>query len=496
MQHNKRGEGDCPYLPTVGGLTTDVAKRSRRIGTVPDGMTMDNKTTILIVDDKESERFLLESLTKGWGFIPLSATSGTEALDMLKSEAIALILSDMVMPCMDGLQFLKEVRTKHGGMPFIMLTAHGSVNSAVAAIKEGANDYILKPVNPEELREVLRQALNYHRMSEENKKLKERLSALYSFRNIVTRSPLMTDALKLAEKVASSPYTTVAIYGESGTGKEVLARAIHHAGEGMENRFVAVNCSAIPSTLLESELFGHVKGAFTGADRDRDGKFAIAHGGTILLDEIGDMPLELQAKLLRVLEERVYEKLGSNKPVKTDCRVIAATHRDLEDFVRQGKFREDLYHRINIFPISLPSLRDRKEDMQLLTDFFIGQLRQELGKPIPGMSQKAMDVFLAYHWPGNIRELKNCLERAAIMTDNELIKPEHLTINAACKGKVEQPSGSANTMQITIDFDAPNTSLDSVVDGILQKTIDKCGNNKTLAAELLKVNRKMFYRRR
>lgn len=294
---------------------------------------MADKTRILIVDDKESERFLLGSLTKGWGFIPLSATSGPEALDMLNSEAIDLILSDMVMPNMDGLQFLKEVRTGFGDIPFIMLTAHGSVNSAVAAIKEGASDYILKPVNPEELREVLRQALNYHRMSEENKKLKERLSALYSFRNIITRSPLMTEALKLAEKVASSPYTTVAIYGESGTGKEVLARAIHHAGEGMENRFVAVNCSAVPATLLESELFGHVKGAFTGADRDRDGKFAIAHGGTILLDEIGDMPLELQTKLLRVLEERVYEKLGSNQLIKTDCRVIAATHRNLEDWI-------------------------------------------------------------------------------------------------------------------------------------------------------------------
>lgn len=453
---------------------------------------MADKTRILIVDDKESERFLLGSLTKGWGFIPLSATSGPEALDMLNSEAIDLILSDMVMPNMDGLQFLKEVRTGFGDIPFIMLTAHGSVNSAVAAIKEGASDYILKPVNPEELREVLRQALNYHRMSEENKKLKERLSALYSFRNIITRSPLMTEALKLAEKVASSPYTTVAIYGESGTGKEVLARAIHHAGEGMENRFVAVNCSAVPATLLESELFGHVKGAFTGADRDRDGKFAIAHGGTILLDEIGDMPLELQTKLLRVLEERVYEKLGSNQLIKTDCRVIAATHRNLEDWISQGKFREDLYHRINIFPISLPALRERREDIPLLADYFIGQFRQELGKPLPGLSKKAMDVLHGYYWPGNIRELKNCLERAVIITDNELIKPEHLIMNTKAKG---QSQDSANALQITVDLDSPNTSLDSIVDGILQKTIERCGNNKTLAAEILKVNRKMFYRR-
>jgi DNA-binding NtrC family response regulator len=453
------------------------------------------EANILVVDDDESFRLLLEShLTKA-GLKPILADSGIKALKVLEKSRVDLIISDQVMPGMDGVEFLATVKSKYNDIPFIMLTAYGSIKKAVASIKKGAYDYIEKPYNLDDFFATINRALDYCRLNNENKMLKDHLRGLYNFQNIVTRSPLMIAALNLAEKVAQSPNTTVAIYGESGTGKEVLARAIHYAGEGMENRFVAVNCAAIPSTLLESELFGHVKGAFTGADRDREGKFAMAHGGTILLDEIGDMPLELQAKLLRVLQERVYEKLGSNKPVKTDCRVITSTHRDLSQLVREGRFREDLYHRIDIFPVSLPPLRERKEDIPLLADYFLGQLRQELGKPIPGISQKAMDALLAYHWPGNIREMKNCLERASIITDNELIKPEHLTISATGRRKEDIFNNSANAVQITIDLDSPNTSLDSIVDKILQKTLDKCGDNKSLAAEILKVNRKMFYRR-
>ncbi|HCZ12149.1 MAG TPA: sigma-54-dependent Fis family transcriptional regulator [Nitrospiraceae bacterium] len=452
------------------------------------------QANILIVDDDESFRLLLESHLKKAGFKPIPADSGIKALDVLDKNHVDLIISDQVMPEMDGIKFLAGVKSKHSDIPFIMLTAHGSIAEAVASIKKGAYDYIEKPYIVDDLFAAINRALDHYRLHHENKMLKDHLRDLYSFQNIVTKSPLMIKALKLAEKVSKSPNTTVAIYGESGTGKEVLARAVHYAGDRMGNRFVAVNCSAIPSTLLESELFGHVKGAFTGADRDREGKFGMAHGGTILLDEIGDMPLELQAKLLRVLQERVYEKLGSNKPVNIDCRVIVSTHRDLSRLVKDGRFREDLYHRINTFPISLPPLRQRKEDIPLLADHFIGQLRQELGKPIPGISQKAMDTLIGYRWPGNIREMKNCLERAAILTDGELINPGHFNI---CKtsdaGGLNEEDGNIR-MEIVIPKE--KFSLDSAIDSIVQFSLQRCGNNKAKAVQFLKVGRNFLYRRK
>ena len=451
--------------------------------------------TILAVDDDDKCRLLLELHLKIMGFNILLAGNGVEALEILGNNHIDLIISDQIMPKMDGIRLLKEVKLKHGDIPFIMITAYGSVQKAVTSIKEGAYDYIQKPYKDDELFAVIRRALDHYRLSNENRKLKGHLKELYSFQNIVTKSPEMIKALKLAEKVAANPNTTVALYGESGTGKEILARAIHYGGARMENRFVAINCAGIPSALLESELFGYVKGAFTGADRDKEGKFDIVQKGTLLLDEIGDMPLDLQTKLLRVLEEHTYERLGSNKPVKADFRVITATHRDIKEMVKNGKFREDLYHRINIFPITLPSLRERREDIPLLVDYFLEQLRNELGKPLPGLSQKAMDIFLSYNWPGNIRELKNCLERAAILSQNELIRPEHLTIDYGLSKEEKILSDEKDKLQIRIDLSSKETSLDTIVDNVLQKTLEKCNNNKSLAADMLKINRKIFYRR-
>lgn len=448
-----------------------------------------DEPNVLIVEDIKSERFFLEYHLRKCGFHPLSAENGIEALEFLKSDRVHLILSDMMMPQMDGLQLLQEVKTRYGDIPFIMITAYGNVEKAVASIKMGAYDYVQKPFNPDDLIATTRRALQCQQLSEENKKLKEHLRGQYSFQNILTKSPAMTHALKLAEKVTKSPFTTIAIYGESGTGKEVLARAIHFAGERMENKFVAVNCAGIPSTLLESELFGHVKGAFTGAERDREGKFDLAQHGTLLLDEIGDMPLDVQAKLLRVLQERSYERLGSNKSLKTDFRVIVTTHKHLEYLVKEGRFREDLFHRVNSFPITLPPLRERKEDIPLLANHFLGQFRNEIGKQLPGVSQAAMDVLANYSWPGNIRELKNCLERATIMTDDELIRPEHLIMS------IQQPLlEERDRVHINIALDPHDVSLDAVIDRVLQIALERCGNNKSLAAEFLKVNRKMFYR--
>ena len=303
----------------------------------------------------------------------------------------------------------------------------------------------------------------------------------------------MIKVLRMAESVAKTLHTGVAVYGESGTGKEVLARAIHCASGKNENSFVAVNCAAIPAALLETELFGHKKGFFTGADTDRQGKFDLAQGGTMLLDEIGDMPINLQAKLLRVLQERTYEKIGSDKSIKADFRVIVTTHRDLNKMVADGQFRKDLYHRINLFPITLPPLRERKEDLPLLVEQFLEIFRHEIGGQIPGISSEAMSVLSGYHWPGNIRELKNCLERAIILANEESIKPNHLNILNAEKDLIAFDNNQTISLNITLGADV--FSLDAAVENILKLALEMCGNNKARAAELLKIDRKMFYRR-
>ena len=291
-----------------------------------------------------------------------------------------------------------------------------------------------------------------------------------------------------------SPRTTISLTGESGVGKEVLARAVHFASGCLPGNFVAVNCAAIPEALLESELFGHVRGAFTGAERDREGKFSLARGGTLLLDEIGDMPLSLQAKLLRVLEERTYEKVGTNTPLPADFRVIVATHRNLADLVRLGVFREDLFHRINVVPIAIPPLRERKEDIPLLVDFYLDTFRRHQGKALPGVSRKATALLSSYSWPGNIRELRNVLEYAAILVSDELIRPEHLRLP-----KIIPSTGALATNVIDYQISLPleELSLDAILDTVTSKVLDltlqRCGGNKSQAANLLKVNRKRFY---
>lgn len=322
------------------------------------------------------------------------------------------------------------------------------------------------------------------------------IMTLREFPNIITRSPQMLAALRLAAKVAKSPTTAVAIYGESGTGKELLARAIHIASGRKENKFVGINCAGIPPGLLESELFGHVRGAFTGADTNRDGKFGMAREGTLLLDEIGDMPLALQAKLLRVLQEYVYEKVGSDKKIKTNARIVTTTNRNLEELVKVGQFREDLYHRINAFPITLPPLRKRKEDIPLLVDYFLDSFQKEIGKPVPGISEAAMELLGNYHWPGNIRELKNCIERAIIVSNKELIRPDHLTLRRKVERSENRHFDDDNKIRINVALDIEDFSLEAVVDHTLKVVLEKCGNNKARAAELLGVDRKIFYRRK
>jgi transcriptional regulator with PAS, ATPase and Fis domain len=300
----------------------------------------------------------------------------------------------------------------------------------------------------------------------------------------------MGKALAAAQQVATSTRTTVSIFGESGVGKEVMARAIHVASGHNLTSFVAVNCAAIPETLLESELFGHVKGAFTGADREREGKCSRAQGGTLFLDEIGDMPLSLQPKLLRLLEERVYEKVGSDRQLTADFRIIVATHRNLNECCDQGIFRRDLYHRLNIFPITIPPLRERRADIPQLAEHFLNGFRAHQGKPLPGLSQAALDLLLAHDWPGNVRELRNLLEYATIVTSGDLIQPEHLRLQ---RTGVCQEESTNDRITINLSFTPEEFSLDAVNRNVVEWAMEKCNNNKSSAARLLKASRKLFY---
>ncbi len=451
---------------------------------------MNNGTRILVVDDKQSFRFMIKGYLEDAGYRTTCAGGGAEALAELEQGHFDLVLSDMVMPGMDGVGLLRQVRNLHPRLLFVLVTAHGSVDSAVAAMREGADDYLLKPLNREELLVVVERLLEHARMRFSYDRMLDSEREKFSFQNISTRSTIMGKALAAAQQVAASSRTTVTLNGESGVGKEVMARAIHIASGHTMTSFVAVNCAAIPETLLESELFGHVKGAFTGADRERDGKCSRAQGGTLFLDEIGDMPLSLQPKLLRLLEERVYEKVGSDRQVIADFRIIAATHRNLDQCCDQGTFRRDLYHRLNIFPITIPPLRERREDIPQLAEHFLNGFRQHQGKPLPGLSQAALDLLITQDWPGNVRELRNILEYATIITNGDLIRPEHLRLQQP--GSCYEESAK-NRISISFDFSPEEFSLDAVSRQVMEWALEKCNQNKSSAARLLKTSRKLFY---
>jgi DNA-binding NtrC family response regulator len=449
-----------------------------------------HNSRILVVDDDKSSFIRLQTHLLRQGYAVTSADNGEEALAQLAMQKLDLVISDLVLSDMDGVLLMKEAKKLYPKIQFIIYTDRGSIESAVSAIRQGALDYLEKPFNEKTFDEVLQRTLELGRLSNENAQLQEHYRKRFSFHNIITQSPAMQQTLDLAIRVAASPRTTISLTGESGSGKEVLARAIHFESGCLPASFVAVNCASIPESLMESELFGHVRGAFTGAEHEREGKFGLARGGTILLDEIGDMPLQLQAKLLRVLEERTYQKIGSNISIQAEFRIIVATHRNLAQMVEQGTFREDLYHRINVVPIAIPPLRERKEDIPILVESFLGLFRQHQGKSIPGISKKAMDMILSYAWPGNVRELRNVLEYATIMISDELIRPEHLrfpTTQSLC-GTPDKAS-----VDFQISLSSEELSLDSVTRRVLDIALQRCGGNKSKAAALLKINRKMFY---
>jgi DNA-binding NtrC family response regulator len=393
------------------------------------------KRTILIAEDEEKMRRVLEVNLQDQ-YRVLLARDGEEALQIFKENEVNLLLTDMRMPGKDGVSLLHEVKRLRPEIPVILITAYGTIESAVNAMKEGAVDYLLKPIKMEEVELVIQRALLQADLLDENRQLKEEIKSLYGLDTIISKHPKITEIMEMIRQVADSR-ATVLIEGESGTGKELVARAIHFNSQRVGFPFIVVNCSAIPRELLESELFGHEKGAFTGATKKKIGSFESAHQGTLFLDEIGEMPKELQVKILRAIEGYRFMRVGGAGEIDVDVRLITATHRDLKALVETGEFREDLFYRLNVVSIKLPPLRERKGDIPLLVSHFIEKHRKEVkGKPL-GISEKALQVLEAYPWPGNVRELENCILRTMLLTRSNRIEVEELP--SEVRGEREKP---------------------------------------------------------
>ncbi|QTA83652.1 Two component system response regulator, sigma54-specific [Desulfonema limicola] len=386
--------------------------------------------TILIVDDEKNYTLILSAILEEEGFETLTANSGNEALEILKNSDVDLVLTDMKMPLMDGIELLKNVKEKDPQLPVIMMTAYGTVEKAVEAMQKGAYSYILKPFDNESLIVYVKKAVHMYAVVKENRHLKNSMSSMYSFGNIIGKSKPMQDVFEIIAKVAPTS-ATVLIEGENGTGKELVAKSIHFNSTRRDKPFIAVNCSALSENLLESELFGHEKGAFTGAVSMKKGRFEMADQGTLFLDEIGELSQSLQVKLLRILQEKTFERVGGTKTLSIDIRIIAATNKILKDEVKKGNFREDLFYRLNVLYIVLPPLRKRAEDIRLLTEHFMAKYAHErkTGVPIKGMDQKAERLFYEYKWPGNVRELENVIERTMILCPGDIITVDDLPHN-------------------------------------------------------------------
>jgi len=442
------------------------------------------KGRILIAEDEKPQRELLEGFLRKEGFKVDGVGSGREALQRLRESVYDIALIDYKMPELDGLQTLREIRRLSPELPVVMMTAYGTVETAVASMKEGALDYLTKPIDLDELLLIFEKVLERSRLIHENKLLKAQLKERYTFKHIIYQSPKMEEVMNLVARVAPSS-STVLIRGESGTGKELIANAIHYASPRAEKPFVKVSCSAIPETLLESELFGHEKGAFTGALQRRIGRFEEASEGTIFLDEIGELSPVLQVKLLRVLQEREFQRLGSNLTLKTEARVIAATHRNLEEAMKRGEFREDLYYRLNVISIFIPPLRERKEDIPPLIDYFLKKYSQLNQKKVTNLSQEARMLLLRYSYPGNVRELENMIERAVVLCRGEIITTQDLPFHLQDERseKEWESLGKAKTLP---------ESLEELEKDLILKALRDHQGVQTKAAESLGISERVL----
>jgi len=417
---------------------------------------------ILIVEDEARMRRLLELDLGEAGYQTFSAADAEKGLDMLRREQIDLVLTDLKLPGLGGLEFLQAAKRLNGALPVVVMTAYGSVETAVEAMKAGASDYVLKPFALAEMRLVVQKELDVRRLREENLSLREALGRQYNYPNIVARSPKMQEVLALAERVAATP-STVLIGGESGVGKDLIARLIHQRSSRASGPFIKINSTAIPENLLESELFGHEKGAFTGASAQRIGRFEQSNGGTLFLDEIGDMPLAVQSKILRVLQEGEFSRVGGNTTVKTDVRIIAATNKTLEQEVAKKQFREDLFYRLNVVRIHLPPLRQRREDVNLLAEYFLKKIATQKHLPQLKLSEEAVKLMEEYPWPGNVRELENTIQRACVLATSDVLLPKDIPLGAA----TQQSDGASENLAVAVNSNPVRPTLETAVEILL-----------------------------
>ena len=436
---------------------------------------------ILVVDDEEVMCESLAAWLREDGYLVDTAASGREAVDKARERDYAIYFVDLKMPGgMDGIETMMQIRRLHPEASIIIITAYATVDTAITAIKEGAQEYIVKPCNPEEISLLVSRIIKVKNLQRENTILRKKLSRQYSVHDVISKNPKMHDILRLAHEI-SSLRSTVLIQGESGTGKEMVARAIHNSGDRASKAFVAVSCAALAETLLESELFGHERGAFTGANQQKQGKFEMAEGGTIFLDEIGDISAKLQVDLLRVLQERCFYRVGGSEEVRVDVRVIAATHVNLQQAVADGKFRDDLFYRLNVIEIRIPPLRERREDIPLLARHFMERLSHELGKEIGDISEGALKVLMDYNWPGNVRELENAVERAMVTCRIQSLTDEDFSFLA-------QNGGTTKRLAIPAGM-----TLAEMEKLLIVETLQRTSGNIKESAAVLGIDRSTMY---
>jgi len=442
-------------------------------------------TNLLIVEDETRMREVIMMLLSDMQLNMFEARDGAEAIDIFDSETIHMVITDLKLPKAGGMDVLGHIRESKPEVPVIIITAFGSIDNAVEAIRLGAFDYVTKPFTEDKLRSCVEKAMQISRLTSEVEYLRSEIESKYTFNNIIGHSSEICDILRLAGEVSHTD-TTVLITGESGTGKELLSRATHLNSPRSKGPFLPVNCAAIPAALLESELFGYERGAFTGAQQQKKGKFEMVSGGTLFLDEIGDMELEVQAKFLRVLESKSFERLGGSKTIQTDVRIIAATNKDLEKMVREKTFREDLYYRISVFPIRIPPLRERRSDIPLLSHYFINEFSTTFGRRPPTMSDKVMEMLSNHPWKGNIRELRNVLERAMILAKGDKITSRHVVLHESH----DKPLGELDLDQIVklliLDH---RVGLEEMEKRCINFALEFAGNNVSKAARLLGLSR-------
>ncbi|MBW1730662.1 MAG: sigma-54-dependent Fis family transcriptional regulator [Deltaproteobacteria bacterium] len=445
------------------------------------------KGAVLVVDDDEAHRTMLVTLLSGWGYETHEADDGEAAITKVREAPFDLVLMDIRMVRVSGLEALSEIKAYNPAIPVIIMTAYSSVETAVEALKKGAYDYLTKPLDFDELRLAMERAMDHRKLKEENQFLRQALGRQFHIENIIGRSGAMVRLLETVAQVAPTE-ATILITGDSGTGKELIASAIHFNSLRKDGPFIKVNCAAITETLLESELFGHEKGAFTGAYRRKEGQFRLAHGGTIFLDEISEMPLSMQVKLLRVLQEREFSRVGGEEVIKVDVRVIAATNKDLTKEIEAGRFREDLYYRLNVVTLHVPPLRERNEDIPILAQHFLKVFSEKNRRNLKGFTPQAMDRMLHYHWPGNVRELMNAVERAVVLSRSEYVDIPDLPLVI----QEQRPDSGSAVSEHLLGGGIPLEEVEKVT---ILKTLKATGGNKSEAARRLGITRKTLHKK-